>query len=143
MATSIACLGQTATSPPLPLADTSFNLTPEQIKQNEIKALDGSPGAADKLANYYQARANDIPKAMQWYQVAAENGSTDAMWNYYEVSTVVPFPDWVRRGRFWLKKAAELGDKHAIEQLWDESPPAPNLKNKEAPKGGVGVILAL
>lgn len=119
MTTSIACLGQTSKSLPMPLADGSLNLTPAQIQENEIQALDGSQDAANKLANYYQGWANDVPKAMEWYQIAAENGSAEAMWNYYEVSTVASFPDWVRRGRFWLKKAASMGNKHAIDELQD------------------------
>ena len=101
--------------------DDSLKLTPAQVKENEIKALDGSPEAANKLANYYQGWANDVPKAMEWYQVAAENGSTEAMWNYYEVSTTATFPDWVRRGRFWLKKAASMGNRRAIEELQDSN----------------------
>jgi TPR repeat protein len=118
-ATSIACLSRTRVAAPLPLTDSSFKLTSAQIKENEIHALDGSPEAANKLANYYQGWANDVPKAMQWYQIAAENGSTEAMWNYYEVSTVATFPDWVRRGHFWLKKAASMGNKRATEELQD------------------------
>lgn len=112
--------GQVKGQNPLPLADSGLRLSPEQIRQNEIRALDGSPEAANQLANHYQGWTNDVEKAMYWYQIAAENGSTEAMWNYYEVSTVATFPDWVRRGRFWLRKAADLGDKHAIDELRDE-----------------------
>jgi len=117
MATSVACMGQTPTAPPLPLADGSFKLTPEQIKEDEIKALDGSPEAANKLANYYNAWANDSDKAMEWFQIAAENGSTEAMWNFCSVSEALGDAALARRGRFWLKRAADLGYKPAIEKL--------------------------
>ena len=118
---SLPCFSQTSGKRVLTDHDDSLKLTPAQVKENEIKALDGSPEAANKLANYYQGWANDVPKAMEWYQVAAENGSTEAMWNYYEVSAVVTFPDWVRRGRFWLKKAASMGNRRAIEELQDSN----------------------
>lgn len=128
----LACVGMASASSgqakgqdPLPLADVGLRLSPDQIKQNEIKALDGSPEAANKLANHYQGWTNDVEKAMYWYQIAAENGSTEAMWNYYSVSTSVTFPDWGRRGRFWLHKAADLGEKHALDELRDEATQKP------------------
>lgn len=119
MGMASASFGQAKGQAPLPLADADLRLAPDQIKPTEIKALDGSPEAANKLANHYQGWTNDVEKAMYWYQIAAENGSAEAMWNYYEISSVVPFPDWKRRGLFWLRKAAGMGDKHAVEELAD------------------------
>ena len=114
---SLPCFSQTSGKRVLTDHDDSLKLTPAQVKENEIKALDGSPEAANKLANYYQGVKLDVPQAMQWYQVAAENGSAEAMWNYYIVSTAVTDPEWVRRGQFWLKRSAAMGYQSAVERL--------------------------
>lgn len=101
----------------LPDHDDSFVLTAAQIKINEIDALDGSQKAAKKLANYYVGEVFDVRKGMEWNRVGAENGSVDAMTNYYTIALETAKAgdaEWLRRGRFWLKKAASMGDEYAI-----------------------------
>lgn len=124
-AVSLPCFSQQPRVRVLPDHDDSFMLTAAQIKANEIQALDGSQEAANKLANYYVGVVFDVRKGMEWNRVGAENGSPDAMTNYYTIALETAQAgdaEWLRRGKFWLKRAASMGDKYAIRMLKRDDP---------------------
>ncbi|MBT2119565.1 SEL1-like repeat protein [Dyella sp. LX-66] len=101
------------------MTNQEFALDASQIRLNEEKALDGTQEAANRLAHHYEFVAVDLDKALRWYEIAAENGSTEAMYNYWTMATQSNDPNDGRRGLFWLKKAASLGDTQSKKALQD------------------------
>lgn len=96
-----------------------FALNKVQIAALEGQALDGSGDAAAKLAKYYSMVALQYDEAIFWYQIGAENGSIEAMYGFWSMGHAGNDPKERRRGLFWLRKAASLGDKASVEALKD------------------------
>lgn len=94
----------------------------EAIALLEKEAKLGNNNAAFLLASAYKngkfGRVN-MPKAMQWYKVAAKRGDGDAMlmlgWLYYAQSESVASN--IHKARYWFKQAASKGVDEAIEML--------------------------
>ena len=96
-----------------------FALNKGQIATLEGQALDGSIDAATKLAKYYSMVTLQYDEAKFWYQIGAENGSAEAMYGFWSMAYAGNDSNERRRGLFWLRKAASLGDKQAVEALKD------------------------
>lgn len=94
-----------------------FVLTASDVARYREQALDGSMDAASKLAAFYGTVKLDTDQDLYWTQIAAENGSVAAMHDYWVVARLSNNPDERRRGLFWLKRAASLGDKLSQEAL--------------------------
>jgi TPR repeat protein len=94
-----------------------FALNKGQIAALEEQALDGSGDAAMKLAEYYFMVTLQYDEAKHWYQIGAENGNAEAMYGFWFMANAGNDPSERRRGYFWLKKAAALGDKQSQEAL--------------------------
>jgi TPR repeat protein len=85
-----------------------FAIPATEIPDLEQKAVQGDGEAALKLSKHYIFIAFDKGKHDYWLQIAAENGSVLAMYNYAQ---------WLRQGnkldtlraRYWFEKVVQLG----------------------------------
>ncbi len=88
----------------------------DTLNQLEHDALSGSPSAANELAYYFK----DNEKARYfWIAIAAENGDTNAQFNYWRRLTNSENRLLRQRALFWLRKAADSGDEIAKRSLRD------------------------
>jgi hypothetical protein len=92
-------------------------LTKVEVAKYSGEALDGSAAAAEKLANFYGFIILDFEKELYWLQIGAEDGDVNAMHSYWVIARLNEDPDVRRRGLFWLKRAASLGDKQSLNAL--------------------------
>ena len=100
------------------LAMNFFYYTHENNKEAlhwlERAAGNDEPYALYQLGLYY-SEANDLAKAIKYYQRAAELNNADALLELYYIYGEVEQDD--DKALFYLKKAAELGVQEAIEEL--------------------------
>ena len=83
----------------------------------EKSASNDDPYALYQLGLYY-SEANDLAKAIKYYQRAAELNNADALLElYYIYGEGVGVEQDDDKALFYLKKAAELGVQEAIEEL--------------------------
>ena len=91
--------------------------TPEERVELEKEALRGSTEAAERLATS-AFFSNDIDQANYWLTIGAENGDPHAMYLLWSTRQMVVNPKLSKeRGMYWLKRAADLGNKYAIQEL--------------------------
>jgi TPR repeat protein len=76
------------------------------------KALDGSKEAAAELAGI-NGFYSQIPEAILWGMIAAENGDKGALYNLAFVLANSPDPLQQRRARYWLKKMIDEKNEHS------------------------------
>lgn len=89
----------------------------EALHWLERAASNDEPYALYQLGLYY-SEANDLAKAIKYYQRAAELNHADAALELsyiYDESDIVEQDD--DKALFFLKKAAELGNQEAIDEL--------------------------
>lgn len=86
--------------------------SPEDIVRLKEKALDGSKEAAAELADV-NGFYSQIPEAILWGMIAAENGDKVALYNLALVLANSPHPLQQRRARYWLKKMIEEKNEHS------------------------------
>ena len=103
------------------LAMNFFDLYSENNKEAlfwlERAASNDEPYALYQLGLYY-SEANDLAKAIKYYQRAAELNNADALLElYYIYGEGVGVEQDDDKALFFLKKAAELGAQEAIEEL--------------------------
>jgi len=92
-------------------------LTASEVKALGVDAENGNPSAAVRLGSYFEFKRADLQTAEHWYQIAAENGDTSAMRDLWRFNQESEDPSDRRRGLFWLKKSASLGDKTSLAEL--------------------------
>lgn len=51
-----------------------LGLAPSELARLKMSAASGDPAAARRVAMYLELAAKDVPAAIDWYKVAAENG---------------------------------------------------------------------
>ena len=89
----------------------------EALHWLERAANNDEPYALYQLGLYY-SEANDLAKAIKYYQRAAELNNADALLElYYIYGEGVGVEQDDDKALFFLKKAAELGAQEAIEEL--------------------------
>ena len=89
----------------------------EALHWLERAASNDEPHALYQLGLYY-SEANDLAKAIKYYQRAAELNNADALLElYYIYGEGVGVEQDDDKALFFLKKAAELGAQEAIEEL--------------------------
>lgn len=89
----------------------------EALHWLERAASNDEPYALYQLGLYY-SEANDLAKAIKYYQRAAELNNADALLElYYIYGEGVGVEQDDDKALFFLKKAAELGAQEAIEEL--------------------------
>lgn len=89
----------------------------EALHWLERAAGNDEPYALYQLGLYY-SEANDLAKAIKYYQRAAELNNADALLElYYIYGEGVGVEQDDDKALFYLKKAAELGVQEAIEEL--------------------------
>lgn len=86
--------------------------SPEDIARLKEKALDGSKEAAAELAGI-NGFYSQIPEAILWGMIAAENGDKGALYNLAVVLADSPDPLQQRRARYWLKKMIDEKNEHS------------------------------
>ena len=83
----------------------------------EKSASNDDPYALYQLGLYY-SEANDLAKAIKYYQRAAELNNADALLElYYIYGEGIGVEQDDDKALFFLKKVAELGNQEAIEEL--------------------------
>ena len=93
----------------------------EALHWLERAASNDEPYALYQLGLYY-SEANDLAKAIKYYQRAAELNNADALLElYYIYGEGVGVEQDDDKALFFLKKAAELGAQEAIEELADQA----------------------
>jgi hypothetical protein len=105
------------------MGNADLVLTKDEVSRYHGEALDGSAEAATKLANYYGFVVLNFEKELYWLQIAAENGDIKAMYSYWVIASQDEDADVRRRGTFWLKRAASLGDLRSRDALHDAPRP--------------------
>ena len=103
------------------LAMNFFDLYSDNNKEAlfwlETAASNNEPHALYQLGLYY-SEANDLAKAIKYYQRAAELNNADALLElYYIYGEGVGVEQDDDKALFFLKKAAELGAQEAIKEL--------------------------
>ena len=89
----------------------------EALHWLERAASNDEPYALYQLGLYY-SEANDLAKAIKYYQRAAELNNADALLElYYIYGEGVGVEQDDDKALFFLKRAAELGTQEAIEEL--------------------------
>ena len=99
----------------------------EEQQLLERQALQGSPEIADKIVSIFGlVESNDV---YNWAVIAAENGSSKGAYNLANIVsdptrlTYEPYGKFMRdRQWYWLKKSADQGYVHAINELEAEFP---------------------
>jgi TPR repeat protein len=124
----ITCVAQEAPRDVI-LATVSYSLSKEEVARYSKEAMEGSPEAALKLANFYWMRGRpDFAKTKYWALIGAENGNAEAQFRAFQrLRTSTDRLDH-RRALFWLKKAAEqsyLGADAILKSCANLSQPLP------------------
>ena len=89
----------------------------EALHWLERAASNDEPYALYQLGLYY-SEANDLAKAIKYYQRAAELNNADALLElYYIYGEGIGVEQDDDKALFFLKKVAELGNQEAIEEL--------------------------
>ena len=100
------------------LAMNFFDLYSENNKEAlfwlERAASNDEPYALYQLGLYY-SEANDLAKAIKYYQRAAELNNADALLELYYIYGEVEQDD--DKALFYLKKAAESGNQEVLDEL--------------------------
>ena len=110
--------GSTKRVEPLP---STIELPPPissaEMEQLKHDAASGSGDAAKQIANSYLLFGYHQEEAYYWYMIGAENGDSFSMYSLWAFRKGHNGKWSSERGTYWLRKAAALGDEHAIEAL--------------------------
>ena len=85
----------------------SFNyatLTAQQRSDCEDGALRGSGKAALVIAQYYSEVAKDTDTAEYWYQIGAQNGNSECMYQFGNILSGKGEELDKERGKFWINR---------------------------------------
>lgn len=96
-------------------------LSAQELAELPSKARAGDATAAVRLAQYYDFIALESATARQWWTVAAEAGNAVAQYNLAAQLLESDDPASIANGRAWLQRAAQAGDRAAIQRLENES----------------------
>jgi TPR repeat protein len=102
---------------PLPMIGLPPELSQGELENIEGEAIAGSGDAARRLAALYMVRGYHPDQAYYWYLIGAENGDAYCMYMVWGLRNSHKEKWSTQRGLYWLRKAAALGDEHAILQL--------------------------
>jgi hypothetical protein len=98
---SVVVAGQV--EPAIGLND-DLGLSRSELTRLKIAAASGDPGAGRRVAMYFELAAKDVPVAIDWYKVAAENGDRTSACRlaiaYKDDADVV----LRTRGAFWRRR---------------------------------------
>jgi len=96
---------------------SSYNLSEDEIKTLQDRALRGAPEPAFRLYQFFELYKKDYKESLFWVMVSAENGHPGG--EYTLGFKLKDDPDHRNRQRaiFWLKRAAEHGEKLAVSLL--------------------------
>jgi TPR repeat protein len=98
---SAAIAGQV--EPAIGLND-DLGLSQSELSRLKVAAASGDPSAGRRVAMYFELAAKDLPMALDWYKVAAENGDRSSACRlaiaYKDDADVV----LRTRGAFWKQR---------------------------------------
>lgn len=83
-----------------------------------MEAAKGSGEAAFRLAEHYADAEQDIDKAMEWYRIAAENGSYEGVFRFaVELRRKSNDSVTQARARYWYDKSVEMEETLPVEAI--------------------------
>lgn len=117
------------TKPEPVMGNAGLIIADADLPQLQHDALRGSPDAAHRLFLFFEAVKIDLPEAMYWASIAAENGHPGGQYTYgylllhepHLAAIHITSPEHKARAReraiFWLEKAAAQGIELAEKVL--------------------------
>jgi hypothetical protein len=107
-------------TPPLgeqpPMGNHRFIIPYADLDDLKHAAVQGSPDAALRLANYYQMILVDPVQAEYWFGIAAENGSIVGMYNLAHALRRSNDTTKHARARYWFGRVAKEGPREIAER---------------------------
>ena len=94
-------------------ANIDYTVSKADMAGLEVAAMEGDPGAALRLTNYFHFHVRNQKLLRRWSIIGAENGSPEAQYRAYQNLASSSSVDDQRRALFWLKQAVTNGYQSA------------------------------
>ncbi len=97
--------------------DQLHALSDADIEKLQQQALIGAPEPALRLHFFYDRIRQDPNESRFWARISAQNGDPVGQCTFGVILNREPDPKSRLRAKFWLKRAAESGNLHALKLL--------------------------